>query len=421
MWTSYEAMCELGGPAGSSDETDDPKLIFGVPAPALSPKNKEDSMGVYRSVSFKREYKNFYSGAVGNQSFEEPLHGFEINRRGTPSTPYSDLERMKIGNYSNSNSRLFTDARQGELSDAQNFRPPASASTIASRTRERIGRLPKANLFNTTPALPVQRTFQSPSQEVHCSMLATPDRPEQSSAIGYANHVLDQARRVVAGLYYEPSPEATNPSERETLRMSSLAGHPTQRKQTSRRNFTESYVKADTAIVGSSSADLLFSSTPPATPHGASSPFHAGVSSVKGEKRALLSTANVVSRKKSDQEKEKSENSPPPVEMTLGKADDFNSKLDAMTECSHVGKVLELLCVLGAAYRYLCQVRYSHCSILYFNSKINFFTDFPNTYVNERDVCPKVSFSRCIRIISRVATSSACYRLGTAPNWKSLF
>ncbi|EJK69461.1 hypothetical protein THAOC_09280, partial [Thalassiosira oceanica] len=45
MWTSYEAICELSGPVGSSTEADDPNSIFGVPAPVLSPRNEENALG----------------------------------------------------------------------------------------------------------------------------------------------------------------------------------------------------------------------------------------------------------------------------------------------------------------------------------------------------------------------------------------
>ena len=363
MWTSYEAICELGGPAESHDEADDPKSIFGVPAPTLSPRNNDvANVRVHRVLPFTDTNQSSHSAAAAASSskstvnesanFEEPLHSFKINRYGTPSTPYSGFDRMKIGgNFTNNESQFSAIGRHGEVSGTrQYFHRPATASTIASRARETGGRLPQTNLFNATPSFNAQQTlFQSPIGETHGSAGTTPNNAEPASAVGYANQVLDRARRVVAGLYYEPSPEATNPN---LSRIASPAGHLSNRNKDS--SVGNDFVPGN---VPPSGAELSFSSNPPATPHGAPSPFHAGVSSVKGEKRSLFPSTNDATSHKRPAEEKVDSNTPPSIETVLGQVDRFDyNKLDSMTESQSVGKVLGLLCSLGAAYKFLCQV-----------------------------------------------------------------
>jgi hypothetical protein len=348
MWTSYEAICELGGPVGSSDEADDPNSIFGVEAPALSPRNMNAIAGekLYPTIPFKvgKSNKN------ATKSDEEPeQESFTLNNRfGTPSTPYSTFDKMTIGiNHASTNSQ-FTSSK-GRTSDIHNhLNRPATGSTVAPRSRasgETV--LPQTNLFNVTPAVAAQ-SFRSPILETPAVAIETPgSKAAPASAIGYADQVLIQARRVAAGLYYETSPEAINP------RMKTPQTENTNNRS---RNIFDSRFNDMSAIPDTTAmgTHLSFATNLPTTPNVAPSPFHAGVSSVKGEKRAL-SPMELESRKKPGQEKDKlhdgAKDEAVPDHFYEGEYE-----LDSETERNSIGKVLQLLSTLGAAYKYLCQV-----------------------------------------------------------------
>ena len=352
MWTSYEAICELAGSEGKEDEADDPNTIFGVEAPLLSPRHGGEMMGGgggggvgghgHGLVNARVNNESTASGASGHpqqqqQQHRQSLHSFQLNRYGTPSTPYSTFGDMKLTGTQSSVKQGF----------GVNFHLPATASTVAPRTRgDREGdSLPQTNLFAATPAIE-----ETPAGRLSASETPNDGATPPASAIGYANQVLDRARRVVAGLTYEPSPESVQ--------------HPgTHRKASTNRP---------------ASADLTFSSTPMPTSSGATpAPFQAGVSTVKGEKRALFATTDEgddgndgtsMSRKKTPKKEEATKdqmegtaemsnahgNATDPI-TTPGPGNAID-QLDGFTESQHVGKVLELLCCLGAAYKYLCQV-----------------------------------------------------------------
>lgn len=349
MWTSYEALCELGGAEGTNvEEADDPKSIFGVDAPLLSPRAEEGAvMGTQHN--FLRTGRNLSASNAaaaaarhGNPTAATPgqqsLHSFKLNRYGTPSTPYSTFDQMKIG--TDPNSQLYTEAKQ-----AADLHQPATTSTIASRTRSRV-ELPQTKLFDTSVTTTAQKATP---------MTTTIDESApRDSAIGYANEVLDRARRVVAGMTYEPSPESKSPAN---MRYRSQS-----RKSVGFAESANISVPHTTTTTGD---DLTFSQTPlPGTPNDAPAPFHAAVSSVKGEKRALFTTIDGgTAKRKSPKKGETKDDDDSAVrtvsEMTPGreKNDGTINLLDEETENHHVSKVLELFCCLGAAYKYLCQVR----------------------------------------------------------------
>lgn len=365
MWTSYEALCELGGPEGGTnskiDEADEPKSIFGVDAPLLSPRGGEggDVMGTQHNfLQTGRNASSTNAAADVNSTTATPgqqsLHSFKLNRYGTPSTPYSTFDQMKIdtGN-KNVNSQLYTEAKE-----AADLHQPATTSTIASRTRSRSENLPQTKLFDTslaTTTATAQKT--TPMATTIDESAAPPD-----SAIGYANIVLDRARRVVAGMAYEPSPESKSPSTNMRNRSQS-------RKSVGFAEGTNiSAVATATTTGGVGGDDLTFSHTPlPGTPNDAPAPFHAGVSTVKGEKRALFSTVDGGTAQRKSPKKEQHEqnedestvktvsNITPGVENNDGGTVKL---LDEETENHHVKKVLQLLCCLGSSYKYLCQVRF---------------------------------------------------------------
>ena len=401
MWTSYEAMCEIGGGGGgkgsvsggesassSSDEEDDPNSIFGVPAPKSSMANRDDALVRTTMIPCQAGSRRGLASRVGGGKGEgvgggggvdgtmddptiiagggddddirlqssESRYGNKPNRYGTPSTPYTGFGRMNIGSYTdNTRSAYATERSRG----ANYYLPAATSSTEAPRGREgrrgdRGDSLPHANLFAATPAIvdtPCPTTMTPPDNDID------DDVSPSASAIGYANRALDRARRVVAGLAYEPSPESVD--HRDIGR-----NHNNPTTQRKLRFATE----------------LTFSSTPmTAYPNtrrvgggddddgDASAPFHAGVSTVKGEKRALFSQSDALDgdgedvRKKSPKKeyarKEETTQTTQTTKdagrtsMTPGVVEDMK------TESEHVRKILELLCGLGAAYKCLCQVR----------------------------------------------------------------
>ena len=343
MWTSYEALCELGGAEGSNvEEADDPKSIFGVDAPLLSPRGGEGAiMGTQhnflptgRNVSASANNAASTAAAAATPG-QQSLHSFKLNRYGTPSTPYSTFDQMKID--TGTNSQMHT-----EVKETVDLHQPATTSTIASRTRSRV-ELPQTKLFDSSVATTAQKATP---------MTTTIDESApKDSAIGYANEVLDRARRVVAGMTYEPSPESKSPSNNMRLQSKS-------RKSVGFAANTTSVATGD---------DLTFSQTPlPGTPNDAPAPFTAAVSSVKGEKRALFTTIDGGTAKRKSPKKDDTKAGDDSAvrtvsDMTPGRGeimDDPVNLLDGETENHHVSKVLQLLCCYGAAYKYLCQVRF---------------------------------------------------------------
>jgi len=365
LWTSYEALCELGGSKGMADEADDPNLIFGVDAPVLSPRHGMNDMldhGFMRAGGGN----NGLVGGVNTTTQggqQSTMGSFQLGRIGTPSTPYTGFGKMNIDTESQQKQQPQTQQQQGG-GTAVNFHLPATASTIAPRTRSRKtgDGLPQNNLFAATPGLPTTGETPAAPSSTNAKTPGNNNTLNDSAAIGYANQVLDRARRVVAGLTYEPSPESTNHR------------HPTSQRKVAR--FANEMTFSSTPHIELSSSTTT---TPAAGQQSTaeSVPFHAGVSTVKGEKRALFTTteeednADVISSRKKSPKKE--ERAKEEMTQTSSEEDDTNNnnelgnetagnggelglELDIITENEHVGNILELLCGIGAAYKYLCQV-----------------------------------------------------------------
>ena len=371
LWTSYEALCELGGSKGMADEADDPNLIFGVDAPVLSPRHTMNDMldhGFMRACGGGNNALvggNMNTTTQGGQ--QSTMSSFQLGRIGTPSTPYTGFGKMNIDAESQQKQPQTQQTQQQQGGGtAVNFHLPATASTIAPRTRSRKtgDGLPQNNLFAATPGMPTtEETPAAPSTNAKTPGNNNNDTLNDSAAIGYANEVLDRARRVVAGLTYEPSPESTNHHR-----------HPTSQRKVAR--FANELTFSSTPHIElSSSTTTTPAAGQPSTTE--SVPFHAGVSTVKGEKRALFTTteeednADVISSRKQKSPK-KEERAKEEMTQTSSEEDDANNnnevgnkpagggdlglELDVVVENEHVGKILELLCGIGAAYKYLCQV-----------------------------------------------------------------
>ena len=331
MWTSYEAICELGGPAGKPDEADDPNSIFGVDPPKLSPRNMEAIAGMQHSFKVGKSNNNAATTSDADDASQQV--SFALNRFGTPSTPYSTFDKMTIGIHQTTNSR-FASAKGRESDIHNHLNRPATGSTVAPRSRATGSEagLPQTNLFNATPATAGATSFRSPILETPAAKTpGTGNTAVPASAIGYADSVLNKARRVASGLYYEASPESTNP-----------------RRVKSPHSTADSRFNDLSAIPDATKLSFANLPTTPNVPP----PFHAGVSSVKGEKRAL-SPMEMESRKKFGQEKRDGDTDDD--EKAVLKPEEelvFNQEM----ERNSVGRVLQMLSTFGAAYKYLCQV-----------------------------------------------------------------
>jgi len=292
MWTSYEAICELSGPAGSSTEADDPNSVFGVPAPVLSPRNEENALGAQHNF-FRAGKSRTTRASLGGGGPSTIM----MNRYGTPSTPYSSFGNMDLAS-----GRTNTAPNESGV----NFHLPATASTKADRTKAGTSSFPANNLFD------------APSNGTKTPAPNNSDKPPTSAAVGYADQVLDRARRVVAGLAYDPSPEQKS------------------RPVDNGKDFTFSRTPA--------SASGL-------TPSGATTaPFSVGVSTVKGEKRSLFASNMKSSSKKSPKKEESKLDEDEQQPLNL-------STTGSTSEDKQVEKIMHLLCGLGAAYKSLCQFK----------------------------------------------------------------
>lgn len=346
MWTSYEAICELATPSGTS-EADDPNYIFGVDPPKLSPRNMESIAAMHDTFKVGKA-TNTAAKSAGEEA-SKAQESFTLNRFGTPSTPYSTFDKMTIGiNNQTTNSRFTTKGRESDIHNHLNR--PATGSTVAPRSRaaaSEAGGLPQTNLFNATPAASGTQLFAAASPILETPAVKTPGlgTKPSSSAIGYADSILTKARRVASGLYYEASPES--------IRLSA------QRKNGSNNLFADSRLNDLSAIQTDVTANNATSFHVASTPN-ATTPFHAGVSTVKGEKRAL-SPMEMDSRKKFGQEKKDDD-----ADEIEGGDDDakvapLQVELNSETEINCVARILKLLSTFGAAYKCLCQV--SRCFV----------------------------------------------------------
>ena len=151
---------------------------------------------------------------------------------------------------------------------------------------------------------------------------------------------------MASGLYYEPSPESTNPR----LKSPHSAVH---------RGMFESRLNDLSAIPDATK--LSFANLPP-TPN-VPPPFHAGVSSVKGEKRAL-SPMEMESRKKFGQEKKEDAAVDGEEKIMPLQSEEEEMESNQELESDVVARVLKMLSTFGAAYKYLCQVRASFASLV---------------------------------------------------------
>ncbi|KAL9191576.1 LOW QUALITY PROTEIN: hypothetical protein ACHAXT_001282 [Thalassiosira profunda] len=327
LWTSYAAFWACRK-AGEEAAMDDPGAVFGVPAPALSPRHVKAGLvggaqhglaGVGTGGGGDATDANAVDQPPGQLPEPSSLASFQLNRHGTPATPYTSFGDLHIGT---------------ESSRGVNFHlPPSTAAAKAGGGGGRPS-LPQTNLFAATPAVP--ETPAGTTEE------ETPARSAGGSALGHANRALDRARRVVAGLAYAPSPESGR-RPGGTAARTTTAGP-------------------------AGEAEITFPSTPlPSASGKAPAPFAAGVSTVKGEKRALFATTEEEAAAGAGARKKTPKKADPPrkdqMEGTEERKEEVQlpgetaSGADDGAERRHVETVLELLSGLGAAYRCLCRYR----------------------------------------------------------------
>ena len=373
MWTSYEALCELGGPGsaakgrgegrskdrdedGSSgigrvEEVDDPHVIFGVESrhDLLRGHEQQSHHATIQSAGGDKHYTANLDSTVGDVQQQHSLHSFQPNTHyGTPSTPYTSFNNMNIGSTTEHSVINHHQQRQTMMQSSMgagvDFHLPATAST-----RGRRSVLPQTNLFAATPGL-----SETPIVAATTPMAVHDDdagggggTSPPPSAIGYANKVLHRARRVVAGLAYEASPDM------------SFRGRPP--PASARPPVAEAAAAATSMDVGDeANAEPTFSSTPlPSAVHSRAFPSYvnegAAVSTVKGEKRALFAATH---EKEETESRKSSKKEEPLLECVTGQHQEQDCGESSLsgTRSHHVKSILQLLCDLGAAYKCLCQV-----------------------------------------------------------------
>ncbi|KAL7546649.1 hypothetical protein ACHAWF_009983 [Thalassiosira exigua] len=307
LWTSYEALCELGGASGAPDEADDPREVFGAAAVRA---RIEAPVAATTATAAKVATTNVPTG---------PRAPRGQDRYGTPSTPYDALGDMRIGAAA---ADVFPPSTRGAVASAADLHlPPASESAAGSGagstgpTGGGGDGLSRTKLFSTTPAATSAAEVEVPATPPAASSTPLPGGAPPSAAMVRADRVLDRARRVVAGLAYEPSPEMErDPRDCGGRRWRSMT-------------------------------PPLRTMSPPSAP------------AATEKKRSLFVSGG---DKGDDQKKTPKKEGSLRWERRDGSGDpDGDDGHAPMSEAEPegVGKVLELLCTLGAAYRCLCQYR----------------------------------------------------------------
>ena len=212
-------------------------------------------------------------------------------------------------------------------------RPLETPVTVGS------SRLPKTSLFQASGRSSMRQTAPRPSHLLFETPNLTPIPMNEKSFAVAGNvpasatnpQVVIRARKVAARLYYPPSPEMTTPvsatssSRPRSLFLSGLGGRP-----------------SISSTTGSVPEDSAWAESPgeiPSQPHRSRTLF----SAAKGKPP--------LNEMKHDDESEATEDSEEATVRMKGATGDGSDEEKAVHD------ILELLCVLGAAHRNLCQVR----------------------------------------------------------------
>ncbi|KAL3785176.1 hypothetical protein ACHAW5_011201 [Stephanodiscus triporus] len=364
MWTSYEALCELGGPtsaaagagaggvgggggggggpsssssssASSSSShdglggADDPEAIFGVPVPTTM-----NDPGKKTTTTTKTTTTMQVERTQQQRRSDDRDDRHRTDRYGTPSTPYDGLGRMNV---------LGTDdsrAAPPATSNYYNLPPPTTASTARGGgdggggggdggTADDDGMPPRANLFATTPALSyasVDRRRGDDGRRRHPA--AAWDRPGRGGGGG-------------ATVAWGSTPTSAPPTMR-----GEIGGGDRDRDRDDDNDAPSVRVEKRALFSPNDREDD--------TGGGDGGDGLRKKSQRKEGTRGGGTTRTTMNRAEG-----------PGVAPTTTRAARPGFDEEMTTEAEHVREVLELLCCLGAGYKFLCQYRSRDALVLF--------------------------------------------------------
>jgi hypothetical protein len=281
MWSSYEALCELG----AGDDLLDPVEIFGVCPNALTLPTEESPVAAQSSTQMPppREERGVLTPTFGGGLQPTPVDSAAASAGARPmdlTTPMS------------------TTSSSSFLPKASLF-PPSAGSVARNSSKP-----PRPTSFFETP-----------------NLTPIPTEKSMMSAAGFVNPVVvKRANRVASRLYYPPSPETASPSSSNKPRSLFLGGLGGDNSMASTRRSS----------LGLSKEHRMMETTPKAP-------------SQEGSRGGATLFAPVAERS---------------TETGSSSTAAFPESTEALEiDEDSVKSILELLCILGAAHKQLCQVR----------------------------------------------------------------
>jgi hypothetical protein len=409
MWTSYEALCEMGEATTSSKPELDPTSIFGV-MPSNLTKIPQSKGGYGPEINNDgRNHYNMSTNNNNNNDISRTSHGHghgsssnNYHHRGKTVENQEFLKRLRdmggdtqspfhitnaspimtggggasnnasISGYNNQSTfapqtpYTHNDHIDNSGIHATSFFPQTGTSTNSGATNG--GHLPSTTLFGTPGLTPI------PHQQ----------QPQQYMTYSSAkkDEVFSRARKVASRSYYEPSPEMTPPSYYNYSRKKKLTSHHTTNTPTQLRSATSS--------VTSSLKMSRRKQYKPRHDH------LIAVDEIKQgefvEQRLLFDGMNVGGNGNSDEdmaggEEEDEVELLEEIEKMNDRVGGRRKHVDSTTfeedfknqDAKGVGEegivhILELFCTLGAAQRMLCSY---HCK-----EAIHIFRSLPNNQYN---------------------------------------
>lgn len=296
MWTSYQALCEMG----ASDEFADPTQIFGVCPAALT-----------LAAAIASEDSQPDTTTLPEQNHRGVLTPSYSLSRATPEAPGTLMRQLDIAGTPSSATMPKTNLFQS-----------GGSSTYGAAHGSTRGGQRAVSMFETPNLTPI------PVKDDKSLGGGLPQAPSTARAppSNVDVHVIRRASKVAARLYYEPSPETTPPpshfpssSKPRSLFLGGLEGF-----NTRGRRSLSTVVPEDSTLV--------MDTTPMPD---RSFPTH----------RPLFATTE--KRLQNNEQKENDENIKADIPKEQGGDDNKDE--------ASVQDILELLCTLGAAYKRLCQ------------------------------------------------------------------
>jgi hypothetical protein len=305
MWVSYEALCEMGA-------TDiDPTSVFGV-----HPAELEQVRDIHKQQNLPLQERSVVSPSF----FSAHSHSHQ-----TPMEAVNPLQPMDLG----------TPSSAGSIPKASLFQTAHKPRTSSQK-----------DAFETPNLTPIPQDASFAPHHHHHG-----EDPTELSFVDSANpHTIRRAKQVAARLYYQPSPETPDSAQMAPSRYLRGMGR-----------------------------NLLFSDTISDTPVRRGGRQSTAASTAR-KPRALF----MMSENKTNNTKPEVEDDEPDMEQEQSQGDtqenqtttikrtvEYTAEVDEdrlVDNHGAVEEILELLCLLGAGYFRLCQVR-KNCNRCWFFQK----------------------------------------------------